>query len=308
MRYLDKSIEALVNSYNSHGLVNHLGGDNLPSRESVAKILQDLEELLFPGFRKDEALDHDNLAFITAEKVYRIARNLIREVEKSMAFALRTQNKALDEKDPRGRAGCHFAAELVIDTFFEELPQIRAVLAEDMKAAFRGDPAAKSFEEVIVSYPGFEAVTAHRLAHFFWQAQVPVIPRMVSELIHSRTGIDIHPGAQIGEAFFIDHGTGVVIGETTVIGKNVKLYQGVTLGALSVKKEAADKKRHPTLEDDVTIYANATILGGETIIGRGSVIGGSVWLTSPVPPFSTVYIKSGELVIKSPEAEGKGPS
>jgi serine O-acetyltransferase len=312
MRYLDKSIEGLVNSYNSHGLVNQFGGQNLPSRDSVAEILRGLEELLFPGFRKDEALDHDNLALITAEKVYRIARDLIREVEKSMAFALRIQNTALDSGDPRGRGGCHFAAELVVETFFRELPAIRALLAEDMKAAFRGDPAAKSFEEVIVSYPGFEAITAHRLAHFFWQADIPVIPRMISELIHSRTGIDIHPGAEIGEAFFIDHGTGVVIGETTVIGKNVKLYQGVTLGALSVKKEEADKKRHPTIEDDVTIYANATILGGKTVIGRGSVIGGSVWLTSPIPPFSTVYIKSGEPVVKTPDppsgSESRGSS
>jgi serine O-acetyltransferase len=299
MRPLDESIESLVKSYNSHGLVNKLGGGNLPSRESIAGILRDLEELLFPGFRKSEALDHNNLYFVTAEKVYRIARDLIREVEKSMAFALRTQIRDLDENDLRGRDGCHFAAELVVETFFKELPRIRSVLAEDMKAAFRGDPAAKSFEEVIVSYPGFEAVTAHRLANFFWNAKVPVIPRMISELVHSRTGIDIHPGATIGGAFFIDHGTGVVIGETTVIGRNVKLYQGVTLGALSVKKEEADVKRHPTIEDDVTIYANATILGGETVIGRGSVIGGSVWITGSVPPESMIYTKTGEQAAKT---------
>jgi serine O-acetyltransferase len=298
MRLLDESIESLVKSYNSHGLVNKSGGGNLPSRESIADILRDLEEILFPGFRKNEALDHNNLYFITAEKVYRIARDLIREVEKSMAFALRTQIKDLDEEDPRGRDGCHFAAELVVETFFKELPLIRSVLAEDMAAAFRGDPAAKSFEEIIVSYPGFEAVTAHRLANFFWNAKVPVIPRMISELIHSRTGIDIHPGATIGGAFFIDHGTGVVVGETTVIGRNVKLYQGVTLGALSVKKEEADVKRHPTIEEDVTIYANATILGGETVIGRGSVIGGSVWITSSVPPETMIYTKTGEQAAK----------
>jgi serine O-acetyltransferase len=206
-----------------------------------------------------------------------------------MAFALRLQKGGLDDNDSRGRTGCHFAAELVAESFFDALPGIRAVLAEDMKAAFRGDPAAKSFEEVIVSYPGFEAVTVHRLAHFFYRAEVPLIPRMMSELIHGRTGIDIHPGATISESFFIDHGTGVVIGETTVIGANVKLYQGVTLGALSVKKEEADTKRHPTLEDGVTIYANATILGGQTVIGRGSVIGGSVWITESVPAGSKVY-------------------
>jgi serine O-acetyltransferase len=298
MRPLDTSIEALVESYNSHGLVNKSGGGNLPSRESVADILRDLEELLFPGFKKNEALDHNNLYFVTAEKVYRIARDLIREVEKSMAFALRAQNKDLNEGDPRGRDGCHFAAELVVETFFKELPRIRSVLVEDMGAAFRGDPAAKSFEEIIVSYPGFDAIAAHRLAHFFWKAGIPLIPRMMSELVHGRTGIDIHPGAEISGSFFIDHGTGVVIGETTVIGRNVKLYQGVTLGALSVKKEEADVKRHPTIEDDVTIYANATILGGETVIGRGSVIGGSVWITGPVPPESMIYTKTGEQAAK----------
>jgi serine O-acetyltransferase len=168
-----------------------------------------------------------------------------------------------------------------------------------MKAALKGDPAAKSEAEVILSYPGFEAIMVHRLAHFFWKCQVPLIPRMMSEQVHSRTGIDIHPGAEIGESFFIDHGTGVVIGETTVIGKDVKLYQGVTLGALSVKKELADKKRHPTLEDNVTIYSGATILGGETIIGRNSVIGGNVWLTHPVPPDSTVYIRVGDQVMEA---------
>jgi serine O-acetyltransferase len=301
MRSLDKSIEALVTSYRDLGLVNHSGADTLPNRESVAGLLRGLEELLFPGFRKNDALDHDNLALITAEKTYRLARELIRELENAMAFALRNMNIPRDERDSRGRAGCHFAAELVTETFFDELPKIRAMLAEDMKAAFAGDPAAKSFEEVIVSYPGFEAITAHRLAHFFYKAAVPIIPRMISELIHSRTGIDIHPGAQIGSAFFIDHGTGVVVGETSVIGKNVKLYQGVTLGALSVKKEEAGKKRHPTIEDNVTIYANATILGGDATIGRGSVIGGSVWITKSVPPESTVYIKSGDLVITTRE-------
>jgi serine O-acetyltransferase len=169
-----------------------------------------------------------------------------------------------------------------------------------MQASFRGDPAAKSFEEVILSYPGFQAITVHRLAHYFWKAQVPLIPRMMSEMVHGSTGIDIHPGAEIGESFFIDHGTGVVIGETTVIGNNVKLYQGVTLGALSVKKEDGNGrgkcKRHPTIEDDVTIYSNATILGGGTVIGRGSVIGGNVWITESVPPNTTVYTRAGEQV------------
>ncbi|GHV71995.1 serine acetyltransferase [Spirochaetia bacterium] len=296
MQRLGKSIESLAASYSAYGLVNHSGGDSLPSRDSVADILQGLDELVFPGFRENGGLDHNNLMLITAERVHHLARELVREVERSLAFAARRDQEGVS---PCGNAGCHAAAELIVDDFFDELPGIRAALAMDMKAAFRGDPAAKSIEEVIVSYPGFEAITVHRLAHFFWIRGVPLISRMMSEIVHGRTGIDIHPGAEIGESFFIDHGTGVVIGETTIIGKNVKLYQGVTLGALSVKKEEGNHKRHPTIEDDVTIYSNATILGGETVIGRGCTIGGNVWLTEPVPPNTTVYTKTGELLIKT---------
>jgi serine O-acetyltransferase len=298
---LIKSIEALVDSYGSYGLVNHSGGDNLPSRESVDDILKGLIELIFPGFRENGGVDRHNLRFITGEKVYHIARELLREVERSIAFSFRHGGGAAGGKACGGE-GCHAAAELIVEEFFEELPNIRGALTWDLKAAFRGDPAAKSTEEVILSYPGFEAITIHRLAHFFWVRQVPIIPRIMSELVHNRTGIDIHPGAEIGESFFIDHGTGVVIGETTVIGKNVKLYQGVTLGALSVKKEEADQKRHPTIEDDVTIYAGATILGGKTTIGRGSTIGGNVWLTASVPPNTMIYTKTGEHLIRPIEA------
>jgi serine O-acetyltransferase len=266
-------------------------------------MLHGLIELIFPGFREDERLDHDNLRLITAERAYHIARELVREVEKSLVFAARLGNDdgSSDGAAPCGQEGCHAAAELLADDFFDELPAIRNTLALDMKAAFKGDPAAKSIEEVILSYPGFEAITVHRLAHFFWTRNVPLIPRIMSELVHNRTGIDIHPGAAIGESFFIDHGTGVVIGETTVIGRNVKLYQGVTLGALSVKKEEGNRKRHPTIEDDVTIYANATVLGGETVIGRGCTIGGSVWLTASVPADTMVYTQTGEQVMKQKE-------
>ena len=311
MRRLEKSIEMLMESYNEYGLVNHSGKDNLPSRESMEDILFNLDELVFPGFREQEELDHNNLRLIAGERVNRLARELIREVEKSMGFAVRTglrddlkqteegggpgpESFRLTNKIPSEYGGlyggCHAAAELVVEEFFEELPHIRKSLAADLDAAFRGDPAAKSADEVILSYPGFEAITIHRMAHFFWTRHVPLIPRMMSEIVHSRTGIDIHPGAEIGESFFIDHGTGVVIGETTVIGRNVKIYQGVTLGALSVKKESAGKKRHPTIQDDVTIYANAVILGGETIIGRGSVVGGGVWLTESIPEGSRIYL------------------
>jgi serine O-acetyltransferase len=280
---LDKSIDSLLETYGSRGMVNHSGGANLPGRESIAAIVRGLDELIFPGFRDNQGLDHSNLRLITAEKVNHLARELIREIEKSLAFSLRSGDLSC------GHESCHAAAELIVESFFEELPALRHTLSLDMQAAFRGDPAAKSYEEVILSYPGFQAITVHRLAHFFWKTQTPLIPRMMSELVHGSTGIDIHPGAEIGESFFIDHGTGVVIGETTVIGENVKLYQGVTLGALSVKKEEGGCKRHPTIEDDVTIYSNATILGGKTVIGRGSVIGGNVWITESVPAGAVVY-------------------
>jgi serine O-acetyltransferase len=285
-----KSINSLMETYGSYGMVNHSGGANLPGRENIARVLNGLDELIFPGFRENQGLDHSNLRLITAEKVNYLARELIREVEKSLAFSARSGALSC------GNDGCYAAAEIIVESFFEELPVIRRVLSLDMQAAFNGDPAAKSVEEVILSYPGFQAITVHRLAHYLWEAQVPLIPRMMSEVVHSSTGIEIHPGAKIGESFFIDHGTGVVIGETTVIGNNVKIYKGVTLGALSVKKEEANKKRHPTIEDDVTIYANATILGGETVIGRGSVIGGNVWITRPVPPNTTVYTQSDDHV------------
>jgi len=279
----EKSVDSLLENYEAYGMINHSGVMNLPGRESVDNIVRDLEELLFPGFLENVRTDKESLRKNTAKKIKKISLALRREVEKSIVFSMR--HETLNCK----HESCRAAAALVVEDFFEELPKIRIVLGKDLDAAVRGDPAAKSANEVILSYPGFQAITVHRIAHFFWTRQVPIIPRMMSELVHGWTGIDIHPGAQIGELFFIDHGTGVVIGETTVIGKNVKLYQGVTLGALSVRKEESDHKRHPTIEDDVTIYANATILGGETVIGSGSVIGGSVWITQSVPPGSKIY-------------------
>ncbi|MEC4004562.1 serine O-acetyltransferase EpsC [Flavobacterium sp. SUN052] len=181
--------------------------------------------------------------------------------------------------------------------FFEQIEHLYYVLNNDLETIVNFDPAAKSKEEVLISYPGFFAITAHRIANIFWKLNIPTIPRIISEYVHSQTGIDIHPGAEIGENFFIDHGTGIVIGETTKIGNNVKIYQGVTLGALSVSKDNASVKRHPTLEDNVTIYANATILGGNTVIGANSVIGGNVWITHTIPQNSLVYHKS-EIEIK----------
>lgn len=182
-----------------------------------------------------------------------------------------------------------FTATQICVQYFQSLPALAKIIDLDAEAAFQGDPAARSVEEVIVSYPGFYAIAVHRLAHALHLLGVPLLPRLMSEYAHERTGIDIHPGASIGESFFIDHGTGVVIGETSKIGKNVKIYQGVTLGALSVKKRLQNIKRHPTIEDDVVIYANSTILGGETVVGAGSVIGGNVWLTHSVAAGSKVF-------------------
>ena len=285
MKRLDKSINAFLNNYETYGMVNHSGAVNLPGRESIDSIVRGLEELLFPGFLENLNTDKDTLYKITADKINDLYSALKTETEKSLAFSVRLGALSC------GHEGCRAVAAMVIEEFFEELAKIRIILSRDLEAAVRGDPAAKSADEVILSYPGFQAIIVHRIAHFFWTRQVPLIPRMISELVHRRTGIDIHPGAQIGESFFIDHGTGIVFGETTVIGKNAKIYQGVTLGALSVKKGESGKKRHPTIEDDVTIYANATILGGETIIGKGSVIGGNVWITQSVPPNSKIYNK-----------------
>jgi serine O-acetyltransferase len=287
---LDPLVSAILDSYENLGGINHLEGPNLPSRQSVAGIVEELESLIFPGFRDEANLERINLNYILGEKIARIAKTLINEAEKSLRYTCKI-------RDQCKRTGhCLAEAEERILRILAKVPEIRKTVQIDVEAAFRGDPAAKSHEEIILSYPGIEAVIMYRIAHEFWLEDIPLIPRMMSEHIHGKTGIDIHPGAAIGESFFIDHGTGVVIGETTVIGNNVKIYHGVTLGARSVVKEEANKKRHPTIEDDVTIYPGATILGGETVIGKGSIIGGNVWLLSSVPPYSKVYYQSENLV------------
>lgn len=198
------------------------------------------------------------------------------------------------------------AARIAGKEFFSSVSLLYGKLEDDLEALFSTDPAALSKTDVIVSYPGFFAVYVYRISHWLWEYKIPVIPRFLSEYAHSRTGIDIHPAAQIGSCFVIDHGTGVVIGETSIIGNNVKIYQGVTLGAVNVNKDKADKKRHPTVEDDVTIYANATILGGSTIIGKGAVIGGNVWITASVPSYALVYHKS-EMIIKETGTPAMAP-
>ncbi len=275
--------DAVIASYDELGGINHLRGPNLPSRKGVIDILETLESLIFPGFQSEEQLDDDLIAFTIGAKTRRLVRDLTVEIAKSLEYGTRIKGCEAES------GSCREEAESIALDLLECIPELRRRAMDDVDAAFAGDPAAKSRDEVILSYPGLLAIACHRIAHELYLRGVPLIPRMMSEHIHKITGIDIHPGASIGEAFFIDHATGVVIGETAVIGRNVKLYQGVTIGALSVVKEQADEKRHPTIEDDVTIYAGATILGGKTVIGRGSIIGGNVWITNSVPPFSTVY-------------------
>lgn len=277
---IDNAVKEILDSYEKYGGINLEESNSFPNRENVISILHDLQYLIFPGYRNAEELDSGTLRFVTGERVNRILSMLTREIKKALVFVV--QDTKVEQSH------CYSLAENSALALIEQIPEIRRKIALDVQAANAGDPAAKSNEEVIVSYPGLEAITVYRLANFLCKNGIPVIPRIMSEYAHSRTGIDINPGASIGESFFIDHGTGVVIGESCVIGNNVKIYQGVTLGALSVKKEMMNKKRHPTIEDNVTIYANATILGGSTVIGEGSIVGGNTWITKSVPPKTTV--------------------
>ncbi|MBP5444385.1 MAG: serine acetyltransferase [Treponema sp.] len=276
MHSIDNAVNNILESYNKYGGINLEEANEFPNRQNVVEILRDIISLIFPGFRTAEDIDCETLRFVTGQKVNRIISMLTREIKKALIYV--TQDAEVSN------CHCFSLAKKTAQALIEEIPEIRRKVGLDVQAAFQGDPAAKSTEEVIVSYPGLEAIVVYRIARFLCVSGVPVIPRIMSEYAHGKTGIDINPGANIGESFFIDHGTGVVIGESCFIGNNVKIYQGVTLGALSVKKELMNKKRHPTIEDNVTIYANATILGGETVIGEGSTIGGNTWVTKSVPP------------------------
>lgn len=282
-------IDGILDSYDRYGLINRNHAENFPNRQNVVSILSDIQSVIFPGFRTAEDIDSVNIRYIIGQKVNNIIANLTREIQKALIY---TKSQTCNDKEVINIADSHCfkLAEKTAVALIEEIPEIRRKIQLDTNAAFSGDPAAKSNEEVVLSYPGLEAILVYRIAHFLYENGVPVIPRIMTEHVHGKTGIDIHPGATIGESFFIDHGTGVVIGETCIIGKNVKIYQGVTLGALSVKKNLMDKKRHPTIEDDVTIYANATILGGNTVIGKGCTIGGNTWVTKSVPAGTVVTI------------------
>ncbi|MCQ2592886.1 MAG: serine acetyltransferase [Treponema sp.] len=286
---IDTLVDGILKSYDEYGLVNRNEAENFPNRQNVVSVLTDIQSLIFPGFRIAEDIDAVNIRYVTGQRVNNIIAKLTKEIQKAFIYTL-IQTKNKENTNNFTDSHCFKLAEQTSIALVEEIPEIRRKIQLDTKAAFAGDPAAKSLEEIILSYPGLEAIVVHRIAHFLYTNGVPVIPRIMSEHVHGKTGIDIHPGAKIGESFFIDHGTGVVIGETCVIGNNVKVYQGVTLGALSVKKNLQDKKRHPTIEDNVTIYAGATILGGETIIGKNSTIGGNTWVTKSVPENTVVTI------------------
>jgi len=283
MKAIQDALEMILQSYETYGGINLSEAGYFPNRENVVSVLKDLQNLIFPGFHKAENLNKESLRYITLEKINRIISVLTLEIKKTFLYICK--NNKLDG------SACFDLAEKTVISLITEVPHIREKLHKDIESAVSGDPAAKNPEEIILSYPGLEAILVYRIAHFLYENGVPIIPRIMSEYIHGKTGIDIHPGAKIGTSFFIDHGTGIVIGESCVIGKNVKLYQGVTLGAISVKKSLCNKKRHPTIEDNVTIYAGATILGGDTVIGEGSIIGGNVWLTESVPANSTTIAK-----------------
>jgi serine O-acetyltransferase len=299
-----KLVEEILKSYRQVGGINHLDGVNLPSREAMAEIVKDLLRILFPGFYDRTPMHSDQAPFFASQMLTSISERLRHEIQKSLEYAppqhiSSSSNIALESKK-------------LTDEFLMKLPEIRGKLALDVEAAYEGDPAAISREEIILAYPGLEAVSVQRMAHELYKAHVALIPRMMTEWAHSRTGIDIHPGAQIGSHFFIDHGTGVVIGETTVIGSHVKIFQGVSLGAKSFQKDSTGRvvkgtKRHPNLEDRVTIYANATILGGDTTIGAGSTIAASVFLTHSVPPDSIVFHEEAELKVVQKKKKDSEP-
>ncbi len=293
---------ALVGNYLECNKLSHLGHKPLPSRTAVIDILADLYDLLFPGFGRRQNLHVGNVEYFAGEFIDALHDKLTQQIAAALRHELCREAPHVDFEA---------LAQQKAISFLRKLPEIRCVLGQDVEAAYAGDPAARSYHEIIFCYPGMEAVTTYRVAHELLMLGVPFIPRMMTEVAHSKTGIDIHPGARIGPGFFIDHGTGVVIGETCEIGSHVKIYQGVTLGALSFQRDQEGNlvrgtKRHPTLHDHVVVYANATILGGDTIIGHHSVIGSNVWLTQSVEPYTVVQLEKPQLRIRGSRGDGSG--
>ncbi|HTU25116.1 MAG TPA: serine O-acetyltransferase EpsC [Pirellulales bacterium] len=291
---LPELTKRIVQTYTEVGRINHLGHCPLPNYDVIVGAIEDLKEILYPGYRRREGLHLGNVTYHVGDLVDGLHDKLTTQIGRALRHEAGFTHDCPHDPDFEALG----QAKTML--FLEELPELRKVLALDVKAAYDGDPAVRSTDEVIFCYPGVEAVTVYRLAHLLFELKIPLIPRMMTEWAHAQTGIDIHPGAKIGHHFFIDHGTGVVIGETCEIGNHVKLYQGVTLGALSFATDADGHlvrglKRHPTLEDHVVIYANATVLGGQTVIGHDSVIGSSVWLTQSVQPHTTVVLEKPKL-------------
>jgi serine O-acetyltransferase len=303
----DELSEKMMDSYRQHDSIRHVDVGVFPDRDRTIALLGYLRDLLFPGYFCDEILTEATLNDHTSSLVKSTRQTLESLVAEALIYRTR-----LDDSDPMHHDGNPDASVSlsITDQFFEQVPEIRRLLATDVQAAFDGDPAARNIDETVFTYPGVLAIMTYRVANVLYRLNVPLLPRLMSEHIHQETGIDIHPGATIGESFFIDHGTGVVIGQTTIIGDRVKLYQGVTLGAMSFPRDQEGRlirntKRHPTIEDDVTLYANATILGGNTIVGAGSIVGGSVFLTKSVPPGHYVTLKNQDLRFRSAEVHNR---
>jgi serine O-acetyltransferase len=284
---LRRAMDRIVETAETRPRLSAVDAPPRPQKREIVEILRMLQEIVFPGYYGEPVLYRANLRDHLGDMLFRIHLRLSAEIERARAH--------LSDAGVPAETAREITTQL-----FESLPDVADRVAEDGEAAYDGDPAATGGEEIVLAYPGFRAIFTYRIAHELHRLGVPLIPRMMTEFAHQETGVDIHPGATIGRSFFIDHGTGVVIGETTRIGDRVKLYQGVTLGALSFPKDERGRlirgtKRHPTVEDDVVVYAGATILGGETVIGRGSVIGGSVWLTASVPPWTKVTLAGSQL-------------
>jgi serine O-acetyltransferase len=287
---LDDIQQALLASYERDGGINHLDGVNLPAQASVNHLAEEFMHLLFPGYFEEAGLTKQQVPGHVGRLLAQVNARLTAEVEKCLRFA--------HEPDPGARARTLVAAAL------GRLPEVRRIVQTDVAAAYHGDPAARSVEEIILAYPCVLSISVQRVAHVLYQLGIPLLPRMLTEFGHERTGTDIHPGARIGTHFFIDHGTGVVIGETARIGDHVKLYQGVTLGAKSFETDPDGNpvkgiKRHPDIDDHVTIYAHATILGGDTRVGAHSIVGSNVWIMKSVPANSVAYYKGENLVVRS---------
>ncbi|HHX36348.1 MAG TPA: serine acetyltransferase [Clostridiaceae bacterium] len=292
--WLNQIVNQMTDSYTSHPDLMETDSLYLPDRDIIIECTHILRDLLFPGYFSSESVTNNSAHYYIGNRLTRVYEMLTKQVQKALCHAIRSY-------DGNGAVYCqqdqHIKAAEIVEIFISKLPSIQALLTTDVEAAYNGDPAATSYAEVILSYPGVMAITIHRLAHELYILRVPLLPRIMSEYAHSETGIDIHPGADIGAHFFIDHGTGVVIGETTVIGHHTKIYQGVTLGALSTRagQKLRHIKRHPTLGNHVTVYGGATILGGETVIGNNVTIGGNVFITKSINHSTKVMMKGPNL-------------